>query len=54
VKRSRLTLALAALAIAWNGVVLIAYEVLVHVHHFHPPLKSILLFVFTGNTESPY
>ena len=54
VKRPRQPLVFAALAVGWNGVVLIAYEILVHVHHFHPPLKSILLFVFTGYSESPY
>ncbi len=53
-KRPRLPLVFAALVVAWNGVVLIAYEILVHVHHFHPPLTSILLFVFTGYSESPY
>lgn len=53
-KRPRLPLVIAGLAIGWNGVVLIAYEVLVHVHHFHPPLKSILLFVFSGYSDSPY
>jgi hypothetical protein len=53
-KKPRLAMVLAALAIVWNGIVLIAYEVLVHVHHFHPPLQSILLFLFTGYSESPY
>jgi hypothetical protein len=52
--RRRLPLVFAGALIAWNGVLLIGYEVLVHFHGFHPPLRSIVRWLFTGYDQPPY
>jgi len=53
-QRPKLPLLIGGVLIAWNSILLIGYELLVHVHGFHPPLKSIVRWLFTGYSEPPF
>jgi len=53
-RRRTLPFVFAAALIAWNGMLLIGYELLVHVHGFHPPLGSIVRWLFTGYDQPPF